>query len=128
KQRAEAEGLERADPEGIRIQAARDQVHHRAERVDHEEILGEERRGEEDEGEAERSLRPRVHAAVHEEQDGRQDGIRRADREAADHQDAGHPPTRFTRRAWTYLTISPGSPSWRVHLLPDRLEDRVVPF
>src|SRR6266487_4440201 len=126
--RAEADRLERPDPEEVRVQRPRHDVHHRAEGVDHEEVVREERGREEEEREAERGLRPRVHAAVHGQQDCGEDDVCRADGEAAQHQETRHRPTPFTRRTWTYPTISPESPSRRFRLLADRLEDRVVAF
>src|SRR5207302_10452939 len=91
--RRQSEGLEGADRKQVRVEGARDDGHHRDERIDDNSILDEERGREEEEGEGERGLRPHVYAAVHEKKDRREDHIQPADNDARDHHVA-HGPAR----------------------------------
>src|SRR5438046_6979664 len=64
--RPEADRLEGADPEQVRVEGVRDDRHHRGERVDDEDVLHEARGREQDETQGQRVILTRTTATVHE--------------------------------------------------------------
>src|SRR5213076_2154063 len=83
--RPEADCLEGADPEQVRVEGVRDDRHHRGERVDDEDVLREERGREQEQRQGEGGLRARIDAAVHHEESGGEPDVDEADQDAGRH-------------------------------------------
>src|SRR5438067_1775948 len=83
--RPEADRLEVANPEQLRIEGVRDDRHHRGQRVDDEDVLREERGREQEQSQCERGVRARIDAAVHDEEGGGESDVDEADQDAGRH-------------------------------------------
>src|SRR5256886_4969549 len=92
--RPETERLESADCEQVRIEGVRDDRHHRDDRVDDEDVLGEERGREEEQRKRERGLRARVDAAVYHQKGGSEPDVPEARPDAGRHHLAHCAPSR----------------------------------